>query len=67
MNPSIGTLWRFKELKDETPDEIASNRFVIVGHDGGFVEYTQYGKSIPTRRPAREFHKLFERILPSIE
>lgn len=67
MNPSIGSLWRFKELKDENPEEVRSNRFVITGRDDGWVEYTQYGQSIPTRRPVREFHKLFERIFPPIE
>jgi hypothetical protein len=67
MNPSIGTLWRFKELNDETHEEVAKNRFVVVAHDDGWVEYTQYDQSLPTRRPVSEFRKLFEPILPSIE
>lgn len=67
MNPSIGTLWRFKSLNDETPAEKESNRFVVVGREDDWVDYARVGDQLPTRRKAREFHKLFERILPPIE
>jgi hypothetical protein len=67
MNPSIGTTWRFKSLNDETPAEKEANRFTIVGRDGEWVDYTKEGDTLPTRRKAKEFHKLFERILPPIE
>lgn len=67
MNPSIGTLWRFKSLNDKTTTEKEGNQFVVVGRDDDWVEYTKVGDQLPTRRKAKEFHKLFERILPPIE
>ena len=68
MNPSIGSLWRFKSLHDETPEERAANTFQIVGHDGIMIEYLRVGSTgQPTRRLATEFHRLFERINPPIE
>lgn len=67
MNPSIGTLWRFKGLNDETPAEKESNKFVVVGREDDWVDYARVGDQLPTRRKAREFHKLFERIHAPIE
>ncbi len=67
MSPIIGTLWRFKSLNDETPEEKESNKFVVVGRDDDWVDYAKVGDEKPTRRKAREFHKLFERIHAPIE
>ena len=67
MSPIIGTLWRFKSLNDETPEEKESNKFVVVGRDDDWVDYAQVGDEKPTRRKACEFHKLVERIHAPIE
>ncbi len=69
MSPIIGTLWRFKSLNDETPEEKESNKFVVFAREDDWIEYQPYGRpnELPTRRKASEFHKLFERILPPIE
>lgn len=67
MNPSIGTLWRFKSLSDKTPAEKGGDQFVVVGRDDDWVDYAKVGDQLSTRRKAREFHKLFERIFPPIE
>lgn len=67
MNPSVGSLWRFKDLSDETPEEIRQNRFIITSRGGGFVEYCLVGEAASTRRVESEFLDLFEPALPPVE
>ena len=49
------------------PEEKESNKFGVVAREDDCVDYAKVGDEKLTRRKAREFHKLFERIHAPIE